>query len=323
MTLVPSFCNLLKLCRGIAGHIVVALALFTQATLAAADSLAAGKILHAISGNPVIGASVTLQKSGQTIGSAITDTGGVFSIPLNLPPSPRHQTLTLRAAHGNFVPVSVPVQTDRGTPTETIYKLTLLPKELAGCLGETGKKVVVGHIRPPLGETVADLPSRIAEALQFDLLTRLQEKHLNSEVQPIFEACAGAEPKSIMHGGQWARALKAHAFLSGSVNRGQSDFDVSTLVSDAYDLFDGPQRSKNHAVDLNDPSAAQMDPKTHATILVAVAKGYENARLYAECVDTTVVAEGILGASSPMIIAVRASCQAKLRHTGLVPGGGQ
>ena len=323
MILVPSFCNLLKMCRGITGHILIALALFTQTNLAAADSLAAGKVRHAISDKPVIGATVTLHRSGQTLGSAITDTDGVFSIPLNLAPSPRHQTLTLRAEHGEFVPVSVPIQTDKGTPTENFYELTLLPKELADCLGETGKKVVVGHIRPPFGETVADLPARIAEALQFDLLTRLQAKHLNAEVQPIFESCAGAKPKSIMHGGQWARALKAHAFLGGSVSRGQSDFDVSTHVSDAYDLFDGPQLSKNHAVDLNDPSAAQMDPKTHATILVAVAKGYENARLYAACVDTTFVAEGILGKSGPTIIAVRESCQAKLRHTGLVPGGSQ
>ena len=127
------------------------------------------------------------------------------------------------------------------------------------------------------------------------------------------------------YGGQLANALKVHAFVGGSVKRGESNYDVSTHVSDAYELFKLPHRSKNLAVDLDDPSSAELNPGTHAAVLIALAKGYEKKGDSNYCVDVVTQAEKMAHAADiksgklyDMIMNLKEDCKSKLPHKGLV-----
>jgi hypothetical protein len=164
------------------------------------------------------------------------------------------------------------------------------------------------------------LPGRIAEALQFDLLTRLQVAHLPPELQPSFQPCEQAQPRVLQQGKSLAQALRADVFLFGNVAVRDSKYDVSTYVSDAYELFTHPKPYTNRSVDLDNPSAAQMDPQAHAAVLTAVAAGLEKAGNCEAGITVTIAAERILGKVDPMIAAIRERCQQQLPHVDLLPG---
>jgi hypothetical protein len=157
--------------------------------------------------------------------------------------------------------------------------------------------------------------------LQFDLLTRLQAERLPPELQPTFEPCEQAQPRALQDGKSIAQALQADVFLSGNVAVRDSKYDVSTYVSDAYELFTRPEPYTNHSVDLNNPSVAQMDPKTQAAVLAAVAAGLEKVGNCEASITVTIAAERVLGKVDPMITAIRERCQQTLPHMGLLPGG--
>lgn len=133
-------------------------------------------------------------------------------------------------------------------------------------------------------------------------------------------------PRIVTLSGAFAKALRANAFLSGDVNPDGDRFKVSTYVSDRFDLFVPPFRTVNEKVNLNDPGAAQLDPNTHAAILVSVATAYHEQLLYPECVEVSIAAEQLAGEHNSAIRDAarkrREVCQERLGNRGLLRGIG-
>jgi hypothetical protein len=111
------------------------------------------------------------------------------------------------------------------------------------------------------------------------------------------------------------------------VTPGVSGYDVSTYVSDAYDIFVFPMSYTNQSVDLNNPSEAKMSPKTYEAVLAAVAAGLEKSEDFektekCKAVITVInAAERIVGEVTPPLAKIRKRCQQQLPHVGLLPGG--
>jgi len=260
------------------GRISALLIVLLSALPASADSLLVGQVRDAVAGTGVPGVKLELRGGDRLLGESRSDAGGGFSVPVpDVGGGVRN--LSLLVIHADYLEAARTVQLRDGTPTEPSYTLALLPGGLSMCRRVGGDNVVVGHFRSPLGESYEELPGRIVEALQFNLLTRLGALHLDPGVQPVFVPCPAARPGNVVQDGRLlAQALGSHALITGSVKPPKDAVhDVRTTVSDAYGAFARPPGALNRAVDLNDPEAAQMDDLTHAAVLIALAAGYERA----------------------------------------------
>jgi hypothetical protein len=292
-----------------------------------ADSLVLGHVRDSVTGASVIGAQVSIKKGNDALGSGSSDSEGNYSVAIRMPNSSELSTLTIHVNHNAYSESSTNIQIKSGAPTERNYPIALLPRDLGVCLGNSKHVVVVGHFRAPLGQSFTELPGRIAEALQFNLLTRLQEATLPPALQPSFEPCEKAYPRALPYGKSLARALRAHAVLFGNVTQGVSGYDVNTYVSDAYDIFAFPVPYANQSVNLNNPSEAEMSPKTYEAVLAAVAAGLEKSEDLektekCKAVITVInAAERIVGEVTPPLAKIRGRCQQQLPHVGLLSGG--
>ena len=286
---------------------------------------------NAVTKAPIPGAAVKLTMGTQELGTANSDQNGGFVISSILPATNQPQNLTLLLEHPEFMKASHNLQAVGGKFTQQSYKLQLLPRELVHCrTAATGHCVVIGHFQPPLGATYTELSQRIANALTYDLLTKLQRLHLQVKEQPSFLACEEAKLRSADQGKLFAQALNADVFICGNVIQSGQQINLRTFVSDSYGLFEVPLSFMNLNVDLNDPGAAQMHPETHAAVLTALAAGYEKAEQFPQGIEATFWAERLLAEAKMKlpdlmeeIKKIRTRCQARLPHQGLLPGGGQ
>ncbi|MEM9384918.1 MAG: carboxypeptidase-like regulatory domain-containing protein [Pseudomonadota bacterium] len=243
----------------------------------AIDALLAGDLTNAATGQPVVGATLTVRFEDERWQVA-SDEQGHFSATIDLPGEQRLHIVQVSAEHPRFAAKTLEVAIVDGVPEDPITRLHLFPAALAECLLKKDNLVVVGHFRSPLGEDIPDLPDRLAEALQFDLLTVMQQLHLPPALQPVFAPCRDAKPRVITQAGTLARALRAHAVVHGDVSRSTGEFLVRSHVSDAYDIVSVPVTTQNPAVDLANPSAAQLNPQTYGAVLMAVAAGIASRR---------------------------------------------
>lgn len=297
---------------------------------AAGQTLLNGQVADAVTKAPIPGATVRLVKGDQELGSASSDTNGRFLLSCELPRADQPQNFTLALEHPEFLKISLTVQTVGGKFTQDAYGVQLLPRELLHCRPEKGHCVVIGYFTPPMETAYTDLSRRIADALNFDLLTRLQKFHLQSNLQPVFWACEEAKPRALTHGKYFAQALKADVFIWGNVKKAATGVDIRTVVSDSYGLFELPLSSINQNVDLNDPLAAQLHPETHAAVVAALAAGYEKEERFAQGIEATLLADKLLADAKtkpPELIdeikKIRGRCQARLPHQQLLPGEGK
>jgi hypothetical protein len=296
----------------------------------AGQTLLNGQVANAVTKVPIPGATVKLFHGNQELGAASSDARGNFMVSCTLPRSDQPQNLTLQLEHAEFEKASLTPQAVGGKFTQQSYALHLLPRGLIHCQPGKGRFVVVGHFQAPMGVTYSELPQRIATALTYDLLTRLQKLHLQANLQPKFLACEEAKSRLPDQGKLFAQALHADVFICGNVIQAEKQFNIRTFVSDSHGLFEVPLSFINQNVDLNDPGAAELQPETHAAVLAAVAVGFEKEEKFAEGVQATLLAEKLLEVSQskqPDLAAeidkIRGRCQARLPHQGLLAGGGQ
>ncbi len=291
-------------------------------TNAFSQSLMNGQVIDSVDRVPVAGTTVTIHKGEQLLGRAESNVEGNYEISFEIPSRPRLQILTIRAEHENYVRSSLNIQIVSGEPIPSI-RISLLPDKLSDCRPLSDPSVIVGYFFPPLSMsgTSLGLSTRIADALKFDLVTRIQQLHIDWKLQPSFKPCEKANPEGDEQRKDFARSLESDVFVSGYIKVTEHGYKVRTLIIDRYDLFEAPFSSENPNVDLDDPGAAQLTRETHVAILNAIAVSYEQEHNYDECVNVTVVAEQILGNLLPEIEDIRKRCQKSLPHQGLLPGG--
>jgi hypothetical protein len=284
------------------------------------DSFATGTVLDGVTGRPIVGVTVTVSQGGKSSGDGVSEESGRYKASFRIEPEPKVQLFTLTFKHKDYVTKTLEFQTKEGNPVNSGDKISLLPLVLSRCLAHETQTVIVGKFRSPIGHDFRELTGRIAEALQFNLLTRLQGLYFPPALQPIFEPCQNARPRTLHHGKNLAQALQAHAFLFGDVDRGPSDFSLSTYVSDAYELFDMPHTSKSESVDLNNPSEASISKETYGAVLASVAAGLWKSGDCRSALTVVRIAENVLGSTPTYLKEIGDLCQSALPHIGLQPG---
>jgi len=295
--------------------------LIISSTCCPASQLIHGKISDGVSELPVSGASIEIYKRGDKLGKAFSDIDGYFSVSFDLKANQKPQVLTLTIEHEKYAKLSSNIQMVSGKPDQKSYLFSLLPSELTTCRLIKGPSVTIGHFRSPISSDYSELSYRISDTLTYDLLTRLQQLHLNPLLQPTFLACDEANPRGANQAKNFAKVLNTDAFLFGNVKKATKGHDVRIFVIDKYDLFLIPISLYNKGIDLDDPASSQLDSKTHAAILTSIAVGYERNNNFSYCVDATTAAENILGELTPLLLKVRKRCQEKLDHNKLLIGG--
>lgn len=293
------------------------------ATGTRAATIVAGSTWDATTGAPLIGAQVSVRRGSEILGATVSGNDGAFRVPVELPLRPEAQNLKLFVARDAYLEAAQDVIVTAGRTQSPSYRFELMPKAVAACLRGRAHAVVVGHFRPAAGRGGdEDLSARIADALSYNLLTRLQQARLRPEAQPFVIACAGARPQSSADYGTFAKALQADAFLSGYVDEprpGRAKVQMS--VADRYGVLVPPARAASSDVDLNDPALARLDDLAHEAILVGLIAGYERAGLHADCIEAANAAERLLRGLPPKLAEARKRCQQASPNRALMDGG--
>jgi hypothetical protein len=164
------------------------------------------------------------------------------------------------------------------------------------------------------------LTERVARTMGFDLTILLQQAHLRQDLQPTFEPCPAARPRTPQSGSIFARALSADAFVGGDVAHRASSFQVSTYVSDAYGKLGPFVLAVNESVDLDNPSGTRLASATHVAVLASVAAGLiENH----DCISATTVlnvAKQLISNVPVYVTQLESRCRQQLPNTGLLRG---
>jgi hypothetical protein len=290
-------------------------------TPGAADSMLAGTVIDAITLQPVAAADVQIEYSGQTLGAGTADLDGVYRVPFTIPAAaPAIVTMIASArsaAHGvtksNF-------QVNAGNPVDAVHDIKLYPTGVTECRSLTGHSVIVGYFVPPVGRDFADLSRRVADSLRYALDSRLQTVTLKSELRPSFEPCDLAKPRTPGFGANFAKALRADAFVGGNiaVADGAPSFMVSFYVSDAYGLFSNPASASSRSLDLDNPrSDAQVAGETHAAVIAAIAAGLAGKNDCVNALAVLSVVERLVDVVPPYVKSLRADCQSRVPNAGL------
>ena len=280
-----------------------------------------GTATDRVTGVGIQGADVVVRVGDSILQRSLSDANGRFSFTFRVRRSAGVAELVV--GHQNYVPASRPLKFSADAIAPWNHAVDLLPRGIADCRIKDATGIVVGHFLPPVaGRDLAagDLAQRITTTLTYDLLSRIQPLNLPPETLPHFVACGEASPRSPEVAAGYARALDADVFLSGNVEVASSGYDVRTLVADRFKLFEPPFPSITRNVQLGDPAAAHFDASTHAAILTAIARGYEDRKRYATCVEITVAAEGMLGRSTGELTQTRSRCQRAAGLLSLVEG---
>lgn len=160
--------------------IVLAAILLLITRPGSAVTILKGQVLDQTASSIVAGAAVEVRRGNSALVVANSDRDGHFSLALDLPVMPQAQNLTLFVKHPDFADSSRPVIVTSGALDSSFYKIELFPLSLTRCQPQHPYAVVVGYFRSPIAEAqeYRNLPSRIAVALTYDLLPRLQEIHV-------------------------------------------------------------------------------------------------------------------------------------------------
>lgn len=280
-----------------------------------AATIISGTVIDQTTGSVVQGASVSLTSGNANLGQGATDKDGQFVITFESDSPSTVQIMSLMVEHREFEPGSEQVSVDRGKPTELSYNVSLIPQGLGRCK-LSGRGVLVGYFEQ---EKFADA---ITATLIYNLMPQIQMVGSLKAFQPAIQTCAKAKPQSPMVYEGYAQALSADVLLGGRVDSraGSQHADVNIFVGDRYGLFKPPRKVANKNINIEDPEASQLDPRTHGAILMAIAKGLELDKKYQVCVDLWGVAERI----APTVVAdgksIRMACEAGLPNRGLVRG---
>jgi hypothetical protein len=254
---------------------VVIIQLVLSGTQAKAQRVVAGTVTDSLTGAPIADAVVTIKYLDQEIGKGTTDSEGHYRVPLGVPaPTPNQgpASMSLSVSDGSHKDRIVSLQVVNGHAVEPTNDIALLIPAIASCLSESKHSVIVGHFLPPVDHAYLELSEHLATALDYSLNVELQKVHLDKTLQPDFEPCSEAKLKTAKLGKKFARAVKADAFVSGTVGSGPP-YAVTTEVSDAFELFDRPESTTSQNVDIDNPTTAILKLETHAAVLGSVAAG--------------------------------------------------
>ncbi len=288
---------------------------------AAADSILAGTVIDAVTQRPVAGAEVSIEYAGGVLGAASTDIDGLYSVPFVVPQAVTGVATMIVTARSPSHDLSrSSFQVSDGQPVGDAHDIALYPAGVAQCRSLTGHSVIIGHFLPPVGTSVSDLSTRVARSLDFALTTRLQTLHLDRELQPSFEPCEAAKPRTPRLGADYARALRADAFVLGDIAQVPPLFTVRTYVSDAHDLLDPPAVATSKSVDLDNPSGAEMAGDTHAAVLASVAAGLAGKGDCVTAISVLAVAEQMVEFVPAYVTNLRRHCERSLPNTWLLGG---
>ncbi len=298
------------------------------AITAEADTILTGKIIDAVTDAPVAGATLEIKRGNTSLSTARSDDAGRFQLPFDVGSNPSPIHLTLLAAHGEYLGESLVASVIAGDLDSDFYALSVMPKTLAGCVLKQAHRVVVGRFVAPTSGAgpLTGLSTRIKDALDYDLVTRLQKLRIELPDRPTFYECEEAQPRSGSLLANYARALHADVLLSGYVrptDNTSSKYRVDALLGDRFGVYEQPFRASSEAVDLDVPFSAELHPTTHAAVLIALAAGYEEAGRQADCVMVTFAAQEMMGELTPEISTVRERCQRALPNAALQRGNGQ
>jgi hypothetical protein len=287
---------------------------------AQADSIVAGTVLDALSGVPIGATVVRVEYSGQEVGAGTTDVEGHYRVSFTIPPAaPSLVNMVVSVSDGVHAPLKTIFQVKNGATVQDVVDLPLLTPAFASCRSLVKHFIVVGHFSSPVDRTAfVELPKHVADALQFSLITRLQTRHLASDLQPAFVACEPAQPQALPLGKNFARALQADAFISGNIAGADPNFTVSTYVSDAYKLFMLPEVTTSDNVNINIPPAAVIKGETHVAVLAAIAEGLAERGDCANSLTIISVAEQFVKKIPQYLVDLRQQCRANLPNVGLL-----
>ncbi|HEX9277299.1 MAG TPA: carboxypeptidase-like regulatory domain-containing protein [Casimicrobiaceae bacterium] len=312
--------RLVRLIGGLACVVSLA-ALMGQSAFA--TTIVAGTVRDATTDAPVTGARVTIRRGNELLGSAVTASGGIFQLPFEIAVRPDAQNLQLFVTLEEYVESSQDVTVTSGRANAASYRFNLVPRSVADCIRTREHTVVVGYFRPSTSSAGdADLAARVADALNYDLLVRMQQGRLGRDALPIIVACGRARPQSIGDYTNFAKVLNADAFLGGYVDEsGPRRVKVQMSVADRFERLVPPLQAASKDVNLGDPAVARLDPSAHVAILTALVTGYERSGKFAECIEFTVAAARILGSLPPALAEARRRCEQAVPNRGLLPGG--
>jgi len=297
-----------------------AIALLFLASCAQCETIALGSVIDSTTGAPVAGASVSIkQQSGGTLAEAISNEDGTFRLAFDVGDGDV-QRFAVSVELSGYRTISQGISVTRGKTDRPSYSVKLLPEAIAACVIQSNRhSIVVGYIRPPssmAGQN--DLAERVRDALELDLLPRIQRNELPPERQPKITACVNARPASRDHHSDFAKSLRADAFVSGHVvPASQNQVTVEMAVADRHDRLVPPVLATSAPVDLDNARAARLGPETYAAVLIALAGGYESGEDYAACVELVGLSESILGRLHPKLAEARDRCQTASPLRGL------
>lgn len=284
-----------------------------------ADSILGGTVTDAMTLSPVPSADIKIEYAGKTLGAGTTNIDGIYSVPFAISPdTPANARMTVSARSGNDAGSSN-FQISGGNPVSATEDISIYPAWVGNCRSKMNHTVIIGNFLPPGGGALTDLSKRVARSLDFALNTRLQTVRLNLELLPSFQDCDAAKPASRRLGANYAKALRADAFVDGEVSQtnGVDSFNVSMSVSDAYGLFSMPLTASNTSVDLHNPSGASVAAETHVAVLASIAAGLASK---SDCVNSIAVlsiAERLVDVAPPYLNTLRAHCESRVPNVGL------
>jgi hypothetical protein len=139
------------------------------------------------------------------------------------------------------------------------------------------------------------------------------------ELRPSFEPCDAAKPRTSKLGANFAKALRADAFVGGNVAPadGPSSFTMSIHVSDAHGLFSSPEIASNKGINLDNPSGASVSGETYAAVLAAIAAGLAGKDDCVAAIAVLSVAEQLVDVIPSYITSLRSSCRSRVPNAGL------
>lgn len=300
------------------GVLCGALAVFST-TAESQQTILSGNVVDEVTGRPIVGAEVTVLRDTEVLGSGPSDPNGRYNLSFRVDGS-SDGNLALRVDRPGYSPRQLTFQLVDGQPFDAPKEIGMLAEALSPCRSNLRHTIIIGNFRSPVGAELQELTERITDALQFDLIIRLQQNRLDPALQPVFAPCSGARPAVLQHSKRLVQALRADSLVYGDVTSTATPFTVKTLITDAYDLFQMPQAHQNDAVDLNDPTSAVMSNAVHAAILASLAVGIAQVDT-SRCPDVISILniiEQLVSSPSQRLETLRQNCTPHLANNQLL-----
>lgn len=287
-----------------------------------ADSslVAGGSVTDAATRAPVIGAEIVLQRGDAVLGRGISDDAGTFGIPFNANVQRETQYFTLIVRHSKYRSASAIVEVVAGASVPP-HPFQLWPESLIDCVHKQAHAIVVGYFESPGMDKVA-LTRRIAATLEYELLPLVQQQRLPPKVQPFVHKCPTAEPQGTKDYMNFAKALRADAFLTGYIapptRPSDTKVKVEMIIADRFGLLEPYAMVTSPDMNLEDPRVTRLAAEAYTAILTALIAGYEQEKMHGACFALTVVAQKLLPTLPPKIAEARQRCQDALPTKGLL-----